>query len=164
MTLTNVPSLKSKEEALRFVRSYGIVLESGKGLVPNLADAVAGETVRGNWWSHPKGRQIFALTRFIRESANVLVCRLVENKVTYVHRRLWPALVRLSAELGLRKLDAIREEHTVSGAHKVKIVRFPKWVPPEVRAAASRLSRKRACALLKSVVVGECTSTSGYKT
>jgi len=52
----------SFEEALRFVETNGIVLESARGRVPAFADFVAGERVT-RWWSHPKGRQIFALTR-----------------------------------------------------------------------------------------------------
>ena len=41
--------------------------------------AVAGERGRGNWWSHPMSHQIFALTRLLRDSADVLVCRLVDG-------------------------------------------------------------------------------------
>jgi len=82
--------------ALQFVERHGIVLESAHGPVVTFADAAAGERIRGNWWSHPKSHQIFALTRLVRNSPDVLVCRLVDGKITYVHRRVWPALVRLA--------------------------------------------------------------------
>lgn len=45
---------------------------------------------------------------------------LVEGKITYVHRRLWPALIRLAAESGRDRLTAIREVHTASGKHVLK--------------------------------------------
>ena len=82
------------KQALTFVKTNGITLESGRGPVPSLAQTIAGETIRGSWWAHPKGHVIFLCSRAIRESEDVLVCRLVGGKVTYVHRRLWPALVR----------------------------------------------------------------------
>lgn len=86
------------KQALSFVKTNGITLESGRGPVPSLAHTIAGEAIRGNWWAHPKGHVIFLCSRALRESKDVLVCRLVGGKVTYVHRRLWPALVRLAGQ------------------------------------------------------------------
>ena len=55
-------------EATAFIRKHGVVLEAARGPVPSLAEAVAGGPIRGSWWSHPKGRAIFALTRAVRAS------------------------------------------------------------------------------------------------
>ena len=79
--------------AVAFVRRHGIVLQAARGPVPSLAEAVAGGPIRGSWWGHPQGQAIFAAAEAASEHADVLVCKLVEGKVTYVHRRLWPALV-----------------------------------------------------------------------
>jgi hypothetical protein len=98
--------------ALAFVKQHGIVLESARGPVPNVAERVAGGPIRGSWWSHRAARAIFRVTRGLRASPDVLVCRLLGGKVTYVHRRLWPALVRLAPELRARRLAALREVHT----------------------------------------------------
>ena len=84
------------QTALAFVRRHGVVLEGARGPVPNLAETVAGHHIRGSWWGHANGHQIFWLTRTVRNSRDVLVCRLVGGKITYVHRRIWPALVRLA--------------------------------------------------------------------
>src|SRR5204863_3540029 len=84
------------EQALAFIESHGVVLESSRGPVPNVAMAIAGEPIRGSWWGHPEGHAIYRLTRAVRAAPEVLVCRLVDGKVTYVHRRLWPALVRMA--------------------------------------------------------------------
>jgi hypothetical protein len=140
----------SLEEALSFVKTNGIVLESAHGRVPTFADFVAGERVSG-WWSHPKGRLIFALTRALRDSPDVLTCRLIANKITYVHRRLWPALVKLSGELNTHDLDAIREEHLPGGKHELRVTEFPNWVPAEVLAASKRLTRRDAKSLLAAL-------------
>ena len=134
----------SPKEALAFVRSHGVVLQAARGPVPSLAEAIAGGPIRGSWWGHPKGRAIFRATRAVRDSDDVLVCRLLGGKITYVHRRLWPALVRLAHEVGPVRLDAIREEHTKSGAHKLVTMAFPQWVPTEVRKAAEKLSEVEA--------------------
>jgi hypothetical protein len=78
------------KQGLGFIKTNGITLETGRGPVPSLAQTIAGETVRGSWWAHPKGHVIFLCSRTIRESKNILVCRLVGGKVTYVHRRYSP--------------------------------------------------------------------------
>src|SRR5919106_198151 len=99
----------SPEGALAFVKEHGVVLESGRGPVPSLVEAITGEAIRGTWWGHPKASAIFRATRAVRDSADVLVCRLVGGKITYVHRRLWPALVRLARLVDGSRLGAIRE-------------------------------------------------------
>ncbi|MCI0380672.1 MAG: hypothetical protein L0215_24060 [Gemmataceae bacterium] len=63
-------------QAVAFVTAHGVVLESARGPVPSLAEAVAGEPIRGSYWAHPKGKNIYRCSRAIRESADVLVCRL----------------------------------------------------------------------------------------
>lgn len=137
----------SLEEALSFVKTNGIVLESAHGRVPAFADFVAGERVT-RWWSHPKGRLIFSLTRALRDSPDVLICRFIDNKITYIHRRLWPALVKLSGELDTSSLGAIREVHLPGGKHELRVTEFPQWVPAEVLAESKRLTRREARSLL----------------
>ena len=150
---SRIPSAK---EALNFVKTKGIVLEGAHGRVPTFVDFVAGECVTG-WWSHPKGRSIFALTRVIRDSPDVLICRLIDGKVTYVHRRLWPALVKLADELDESDVGAIREEHLPSGKHRLVVTPFPEWVPAEVLAKSKRLTQREARSLLEKALVGSTT-------
>ena len=138
----------TRRSALSFVKRNGIVLESARGPFPNLAEAVVGRRIRGSWWGHAKGKEIFSLTRAVRDSADVLVCRLVGGKITYVHRRLWPALVRLARNFARRDLAAVREVHTARGRHEERLVPFPRWVPPAVKRAARRLGVADAQAAL----------------
>jgi len=104
--------------------------------------------VRGSWWAHPKGNETFLLSRAIRRSPDVLVCRLVDEKITYVHRRLWPALVRLAGRFSKQRLAAVKETHTPAGKHKLLVTPFPKWVPNEVLRAAQKLTEKEAASQL----------------
>jgi len=131
-------------QALAFIRKFGVVLEAAQGPVPSLVDAVAGEAVRGSWWSHPKGREIFAVTRAVRASDEILVCRLIEGKVTVVHPRAWPALVSVAARFPARRLARVLESHTESGRHEARDVPFPEWVPRDVLEAAAKLSEEEA--------------------
>src|SRR5580704_15214737 len=130
------------KQAIAFVKANGVVLESGRGAVPSLAEAIAGAPIRGSWWAHPKANTIFLCSRAIRESADVLVCRLVGGKVTYVYRHLWPALVRLARRFDADRLAVIEEVHTPSGRHEVKVTTFREWVPKEVARAAARLTEE----------------------
>ena len=130
--------------ALAFVKREGIVLQAARGRVPNLVEFVAGAPIRGSWWGHPKGKAIFAAANRIVDSGEVLVCRLVGGKVTFVHRRLWPALVRLAARLPAGGLDQISEEHTASGQHERRVTPFPEWVTADVGREAARLSEADA--------------------
>jgi hypothetical protein len=134
--------------ALAFVRRQGIVLESAHGPVPNLAEIVVGARIRGSWWGHARGKEIFWLTRAVRDSKQILVCRLLGGKITYVHRRLWPAVVRLAAAFKRRDLAALREVHTARGEHVVQVVPFPRWVPAAVKRRARELSEAKARAVL----------------
>ena len=142
-------------EALRFVEEHGVVLESARhARVPSLAEAVAGGPIHGSWWSHAKGKAIFAATRAVREAPDVLVCRVVDGKISFAHERMWPALVKLAAEFPRKDLARIRETHTESGAHRVENVAFPKWVPAKTAASAERMSDADARAALAPLLRG----------
>jgi len=138
-------------ELLRFVRANGVVLESARGPVPNLVEAIVGAPVKGSWWGHAKGKQIFHLLNAVRDSGQVLVCRLVDGKVTYVHRDAWTALVRLSSAIAKERIAAIEEIHTASGKHRVVQTPFPKWVPASVLRVGKKLPIDEARRMLRNV-------------
>ena len=130
--------------ALEFVRKHGVVLASARGKVPRLIEAVLGEPIDGNWWSHPKSTFIYNVLAEVLESEDVLVCRLLDGKITLIHRRLWPALVRVAPRFAPAKLAQVREEHMASGRHVSKAVAFPLWVPSVVHEQAALLSEEQA--------------------
>lgn len=135
-------------EALAFVEQNGVVLVSAKGPVPRLTEAIAGGPIKGSWWGHPESHQIWAILETVTESKDVLVCRLVKGKITLVHRRLWPALVRLAARFPADRTSMVKQEHTSSGRHVNKEVPFPDWVPPEAMKQSKALSEQEAIAAL----------------
>jgi hypothetical protein len=131
-------------QAIAFVREHGVVLASAKGSLPRLTEAIAGEPIKGSWWAHPKSREIFRVLYAVSESDEILVCRLVQGRLTLVHRRLWPALVRLAKRFPRERLDQVHEEHTESGRHAHRDVPFPKWVPADVAKEAKALDEEEA--------------------
>jgi hypothetical protein len=134
--------------ALAYVRKHGVVLVSANGPVPKLVEAIAGEPIKGSWWSHPKGRRIFPVLESVTDSPDILVCRLVGGKVTLVHKRLWPALVRAAKRFSPDRLAQVRQEHTPSGKHVNKTISFPKWVPAEILKDAKKLDEETALTAL----------------
>lgn len=137
----------SVDAALSFIREQGVVLVSARGPAARLTELVAGEPIRGSWWAHPESHQIFAVLQAISQSPEVLTCRLINGKLTLVHRRLWPALVRAADLFSAYQLAQVRQQHTPSGHHMNSEVPFPAWVPHEVLEAGRRLDAQQARAL-----------------
>ena len=100
---------------LAFIEAQGAVLMAGKGPAPRLVEAIVGAPIRGSWWAHPASHEIFAVLSQVERSGDLLMCRLIEGKVTLVHRRLWPALVRLEHRFPRPRLAQTHQEHTASG-------------------------------------------------
>lgn len=142
------------QDAIAFIRQHGVVIESGRGPVPSLAEAIAGGPIRGSWWSHPLSKDIFRITRAVRDSERVLVCRLISGKITFVHRRLWPALVCAAGRFQSAQLARLSEEHTSSGRHVVKAIQFPAWVPAAVMVQGRKLTESAALDILAACIPG----------
>lgn len=136
---------------------HGMLLESARGPIPNVAEMVAGEPIRGSWWSHPSSHAIFDVLNVLAGSPDVVRTRLVNGKVTLIHRRLWPALARLADRLPVERLATIHEEHTASGAHRKREQPFPEWVPEDAELAAKHLSEDDAVSQLPTSVAAILT-------
>jgi hypothetical protein len=80
----------------------------------------------------------------VQASDDILVCRLIGGKITLVHRRLWPALVRAANTFAPQRIARVSEEHTASRRHAVHETPFPQWVPADVLEQAQVLSQEQA--------------------
>jgi hypothetical protein len=136
--------VKRAAQTLAFVAQHGVVLASARGAAPRLIDAIAGEVIAGNWWSHPQANTIYNVLTEVQASEDILVCRLLGGKITLVHRRLWPALVRAADTFAPQRIARVREEHTASGRHVVHETPFPQWVPVDVLQQSQALSEEQA--------------------
>jgi hypothetical protein len=84
--------IRQTQIVLDALSKTGLLLKQDK-VVPNVVTLVTGEALRTSWWSHPKGRLIFAVLAELADSPDVLCVKLLSGKDTLVHRRLWPALL-----------------------------------------------------------------------
>lgn len=80
--------------AIAAIERYGVLLLQDAAR-PSLATLVAGAPVNGSWWSHPAGKAIYATADALDDEGVVTTVKLVDGKVTFVHKRLWPALVAI---------------------------------------------------------------------
>jgi hypothetical protein len=137
---------------LEFVEQHGVVLASARGPVPCIAEAVAGQPIVGSWWAHPKGRAIFAALSELDDSDDVRCFKLIDGKITFVHRRVWPALACLvtNGAIAADRAASIQQEHMPTGEHRNLVTPFPDWVPDDVARAAAELTVDAARAELGS--------------
>ena len=70
------------------LQKFGLILLSDSYL-PNVTHLVADEKIFGSWWSHKKAHAIFTVSEMLEDHPDVLIMKLVSNKVTFVHRELW---------------------------------------------------------------------------
>ena len=79
------------ESALGALAEYGLLLLSDPAL-PSVTGVIVSEPLRGSWWGHPQGGVIYHVSVALEDHPDVLCAKLVAGKVTFVHRRLWPAV------------------------------------------------------------------------
>jgi hypothetical protein len=79
----------------RAIAKHGVLLVQDKTAM-DVAGLLAGEKLSTSWWGHAAGRKIFACLERLDDDPDVLATRLVAGKITYVHRRLWPAFLAIA--------------------------------------------------------------------
>ena len=96
------PLLRTPQDALDLLRQDRVLTLTPAGRPRSLVGEIAG-VVSGSWWGHPQGGLIFSIASALEESPEVLGAKLVRGKVTFVHRTLWPQLLRVVLDPRWRK-------------------------------------------------------------
>lgn len=91
------PPLETRMALHREFARRGILLKQDAHL-PDVVGFLAGGPIRGSWWSHPGAHALFDALQEFAQGPDVLSVKLVGGKDTYVHRRLWPALLGVARE------------------------------------------------------------------
>jgi len=86
---------RSFQDLLGELERLGILLLSDPSF-PSVTTFVTGGPIRGSWWAHPQGQDVFHLSEQLADHPDVLVTKLLSGKVTYIHRRLWPCLLAVA--------------------------------------------------------------------
>ena len=125
------------------LRKRGLLLMQDKKIA-SVVTIMAGEPVKGSWWSHPRAHEMFRALEKLGDHPDVLTTRLIAGKVTYVHRPLWASFLAVATsgdpwqERGLGKrpdkralqerlLIFAQEVHTESGKHELKLQSWDAW-------------------------------------
>jgi hypothetical protein len=74
------------------LQQFGLLLESDQKL-PSVAGLIAQEPIRGSWWGHAKGQEIFDALQQLADHKDVLFTKLLSGKVTLVHRKFWCEII-----------------------------------------------------------------------
>ncbi len=93
-------------KVLETLTGAGLLLKQDKQ-ARNVVTLLTGETLKGSWWSHPKGRLIFAVLSELDDHPDVLLAKLLDGKVTLVHRTLWPAFLAVAREGATWQTDGL---------------------------------------------------------
>jgi hypothetical protein len=59
---------------------------------PSVISTVAGGPIKGSWWAPPWGEIIFVHANALGDHPDALLTKMISGKITFVHRRLWPAI------------------------------------------------------------------------
>ena len=107
------------ERVFRQLEKLGLLLLSDTSF-PSVAGVIARSGIKGSWWSHPDAHTIFAVAELLDDHPDVLFMKLINGKVTLVHRELWGRIYSIGvarenwqlkalttpAKLLLKKVDA----------------------------------------------------------
>lgn len=55
----------------------------------DLVYLVTNERIRGSWWSHKLAHKIFNVSEMLEDHPDIMIMKLISEKVTFVHRELW---------------------------------------------------------------------------
>jgi len=141
-------SVESTEfkQVMEELQNSGLLLESD-AVLPSVAGFVAHERIRGSWWGYPRGHDIFQANEQLAAHPDVIACKLISGKVTYVHKTLWltreeilrtdrlrqsrsaksKAPREAARELEKRLLVYSEEIHTETGAHAKALETWEHW-------------------------------------
>ena len=98
--------IESTKTVLAVLADTGLLLVQDKRL-PNVVTTITGESPATSWWSHPKGGEIFAVLAELDDHPDVAFIKLLNRKVTLVHRQLWPALLAIVSHAEPWQMDGL---------------------------------------------------------
>lgn len=90
-------SLETRTALYKAFARNGLLLKQDPRL-PDVVGFLSGGPIRGSWWSHPGAHALFDALQEFAAGPDLIAAKLVGGKDTFVHRRLWPALLGAAQE------------------------------------------------------------------
>src|SRR5262245_35225480 len=142
--------IRTAKDALDLVRRHGVVPMTPVDGLRSLVGEVAGGPVRGSWGGHPRGALRYDLANVLHNSRQVVAARLAQGKATFIHKSLWPALLRIVTDepwrrASLRRFDAPEKKvlSVVEARGRVELEKLP-GDPKRLKKATDRLAQGMA--------------------
>jgi hypothetical protein len=88
---TMTANRQALEATLGALETHGLLLLSDSSL-PSVVRVITGEPLHKSWWGHPLGGVIYHVLTTLEDEPDVLATKLINGKVTFIHRRLRPAV------------------------------------------------------------------------
>jgi hypothetical protein len=115
--------------------------------LPSFTALVTGTPFGGSWWSHPQAREIYRLLQHFHRDAGALSAKLVNGKVTFINKRLWPSLLnavrsRAAWQRGDLSVEARALHRAVQRHRSIRADRL-RTPPASARGAVIRELEKR---------------------
>lgn len=88
------------------LQRHGLLLQQDRKAL-SVVGIITGEALSSSWWNHPRGSEIFDCLTKLVDRADVLATRLIAGKVTFVHERLWPALLAVATSREPWQIDGL---------------------------------------------------------
>jgi len=124
--------------------ALALLEERGALTLGALASAIAGETIRGSWWAHPKGKLVYAIASELEDRPDVLACKLL-GRATFVHRALWAPLVRVVTDEGFRR--AAERSLSLPARRLARRTDAPARLDKKTLSPRERAALERSCIL-----------------
>jgi hypothetical protein len=83
-----------------------LLLQAGREF-PSVANIVAGETIHGSWWAHPKSNLIYWVCEELEQHPRVADARLLAGKVTHLWDTLWADVMAIAVARESWQLDGL---------------------------------------------------------
>lgn len=96
-------------KALKVLDKWGVLLLQDLAL-PSLVGLIVGKPLKGSWWSHPKGNDIYSTAEALGDHRDIASIKLISGKVTFVHRRLWPKIIVIGRSREPWQMDKLSRE------------------------------------------------------
>jgi hypothetical protein len=90
----------------RELSRLGLLLQHDARL-PSATSLLAEQPIAGSWWGHPQGNRIYAALVEFERGAGKLAAKLVNRKITYIGRGLWPAFLCLALKRAQAPTDEL---------------------------------------------------------
>lgn len=101
--------VKYARECFDVLGQHGLLLKSDPKL-PSVTTLIAGEPVRGSWWSHAAAAAILRALEELVGDRDVLLLKLIAGKDTFVHRRFWPEIYAIATARECWQLEGLTTE------------------------------------------------------